>query len=298
MAHQLCGWRQDKAEAAYKALAHRFKVFDLKAPKVKGPPIWEFDKLVNGGKHLPSFVQEIGDCVSFGLSNAGNRVSSMQVALKRMEQRFRLWYPPYIYGTSRVDIGRGELGSEDGSTGAWAIEAVRQLGVLFRDDAGVPPYSGEVASKWGQGVPDQFKKLAADNPLRSASPITSVDQIKLALDNYRPCTYAISWCYGQGQPTVEKGGYRMLKRQRRPIGGHQVCLLHWNDDIDAAFLLNSWGAQEHAGVTSKLDEPPGGAYVSRADIERDMQDSNCEIYSLDGPFEGDPSDEWNGLFGR
>ena len=291
----LCGWRHDHAEEAFKSLRHRFMAtFPLtKGPAVKGPPIWDYAKQVYG-KHLPTWFQETGDCVSMGATNAGQYLSCLQIGLLRKEQKFRLWYPPYIYGTSRIDIGRGQLGRGAGSTGAWAVEAMRKLGVLFMDDKNVPSYSGSLADSWGyRGVPDEFKALAKDNPVLEAAPVNSTEQIKLALDNYWPCTFAISWVYGQ--EAYEYKGYRIMRRTRY-VGGHQVCLLYWNDDIDGAFCLNSWGANSHSGPTSKLDEPPGGAYILRADLEKDLRDSMCEIYALKG-FEGDPTEEWWGLFG-
>lgn len=293
----LCGWRNDKYEEAFAALSHRFlaSLPLTRSPAEKGPPIWEFAKRVYG-KHLPTWFQQTGDCVSMGATNAGQYLSCFQIGALRREQKFRLWFPPYIYATSRVDVGRGALGRSAGSTGAWAVESMRKLGVLFMDDQRVPQYSGNLADEWGyRGAPAEFKSLARDNPVFEAAPVRTADEVKIALDNYWPCTYAIMWYYGQG--ATEYRGHRVMQRQGRAVGGHQVCLLFWNDEIDGAYCLNSWGEDAHRGPTSKYDEPPGGAYILRRDLERDLQQNQVEVYALKG-FEGEPDASWWGLFGR
>jgi hypothetical protein len=293
---RLCGWREDKAEVAYAALAHRFTALPVKAAPVNpGPPIWKWAKQAFGGKHFPNVPQEIGDCVSHGAKHAVDYLYAFDIACNRKEEKLRLAYPPYIYGTSRIDIGKGELGSDDGSTGAWAVEAMRKCGILFDDDAGVQPYSGSIAKQWGtRGVPQQFKDLAKDNPVKEASKVTTVDEIRTALLNYRPCTFAIAWDYAND--AKEKNGYRTLYKTRY-VGGHQVCLLHWIDEpFEAAYLDNSWG-DDFAQGPAPLDEPPGGGWVLRKDLERDLSRGQTEVYAL-SCFVGDPGEPWYGMFGR
>lgn len=292
----LCGWASQYAEQAYQELAHRFTPFVCQGGLDKpGPPVWEFAKLVNGGQHLPAWNQETGDCVSMGAVQAGQYLSCYQIACQRREQRFQLWFPPYIYATSRVDIGRGQLGRGAGSTGAWAIEAMRKLGVLFKDDPGVPQYSGSLADSWGyRGAPAEMKALAKDNPISQASPIRDVDSLRTALINYNMVTYAISWVYGQG--AVEHQGYRVLSRSGRSVGGHQVCLIAWMDEpFEAAYLLNSWSPRAHQGPDH--GEPPGGAWILRKDLERDLSGSQTEVFAITS-FLGTAAEPYYGLFGR
>jgi hypothetical protein len=225
------------------------------------------------------------NCVSMGATQAGQYVQLFEMSRLGQEEQFKLWFPPYIYATSRVEIGGGRLGRSAGSTGAWAAQAMQRLGVLFMDDPGVPPYSGELADDWGyRGAADQFKQLAKDNPVKGAAKLSTVDEIRLALCNYKMCTYAIMWPYDT-KPYTAKGRsgreYPVMKRGKE-VGGHQVCLLHWNDDIDGAYCLNSWAEKSHG--PSLNGEPKGGAYILRRDLERDMS-GYSEIYALSG-FEG------------
>lgn len=292
---KLCGWNAELAKTARVECAHLFsKLPVMKAPDKVGPPIWTFAKQLNGGQHIKNIPQEIGDCVSWGAAHTIDYLMAYQIAALRLEQKFRLVYPPYIYATSRVDVGRGQMGRGDGSTGAWAAEAMQKYGILFEDDKGVPAYSGSVASDWGyRGAPAEMKKLASDNPVKQTSPLSSTDEIRAALLNYRPCTYAISWDYSD--QAVEKNGFRVLKKSRY-VGGHQVCLLWWIDTpFEAAYLYNSWGIKFAQGP-APLDEPPGGGWVLVSDLEKDMRGGDAEIYAC-SCFDGDPGDPWYGLFG-
>ena len=265
-----CGWRHDKSEAAYARLRRQFLPFQLfgDVRTTPGTPIWEYARRVLGGRLPFTWEQQTGDCVSMGAAQAGQYLQLYEIGRKRQEETFRPWFPPYIYATSRVDVGGGELGRDPGSTGAWAATAMMHHGILFSDDPGVPSYSGTLADEWGyRGAPAEHKAEARDNPVKSASKITTVDQIRSALMNYKPVTYAIMWPYDT-EPH-EKDGLPVLERKSN-VGGHQVCLLHWIDDpFPAAFLLNSWGERVHTGPAPN-GEPPGGAYIRVADIERDM----------------------------
>jgi hypothetical protein len=178
------------------------------------------------------------------------------------------------------------------------VAALKQYGELFMDDPGVPQYSGDLADQWGSrsGPPAQFLTIGQKRPVLKFTKINSVDEMRLALKNYRPCTYAIDWYYRPELGVRDVKGYRVMKKGRL-MGGHQTCMLYWNDEIDGAFNLNSWGEQSFAGTTSALNEPPGGAYALRADIEQDMSQQNVEVYSID-VLEADPSEAWNGIFGR
>lgn len=293
---KLCGWPEQGSNEAFASLAHRFnKLPCMAAPEKPGPPIWKFAKELLGA-HIPWWFQQSDDCVSMGATQAGQYLSAFNIMVNRLEQKFRLWFPPWIYGTSRIDIGKGELGRGGGSFGSWAVEAMRTCGVLFKDDEGVPAYSKAIAEKWGMGVPKTFYPLAKDNPVKEASRLKTVDEIRLSLLNYRPCTYAIRWDY-EPDRTKEVKGYRTIYRSRY-LGGHQICLLAWMDEpFEAAFLLNSWGKDAHAGVTSELDEPPGGGWVPRKELERDMASGDTECYAL-SCFEGDPGEPWYGVFGQ
>ena len=56
--------------------------------------LWEFAQQVNGGKHLPTYRQETGDCVSMGAANAINYLQTTQIARDRQNAEFRGAFQP------------------------------------------------------------------------------------------------------------------------------------------------------------------------------------------------------------
>jgi len=295
---KLCGWAADIAEEEYDRLAGNFVSFSCVGGLTEpGPPIWEPAKKVNGGSHLDTWRQETGDCVSMGATQGTEYLHCYEIEVAKEEEEFHRIFPPCVYGMSRVmpDCGNGRLGRGAGSTGAWAATAMMKYGHLFVDDEGCPEYSGDLADSWGyRGVPEQFQNLARDNTVKQASRLRSVDEIRTALINYNPCTYALYFKYGSG--ATEYKGYRVCRRND-PVGGHQVCLLAWMDDpFPAAFMLNSWGKRAHTAGLPDNGEPLGGAWIRAEDLETDLRRESPEIYSLSG-FSGVAAKPWWGLFG-
>lgn len=247
-----------------------------------GIPIWQFAKRLNNGDHIKTWYQETGDCVSMGAAQAGNYLTAAAICHYRQPIQFKLWYPPYIYATSRTapDCGAGRLGRSAGSTGAWAATAMMKYGVVFEDDEGVPKYSGRLADSWGySGAPKEFYELASDNLVKSAARLETVDQIREALINYYPVTIASS----QGFELDVKDGRRIYV----PSGtwNHQMCFIAWQDEpFPAAYRLNSWGDSTGDPLNG---EPIGGAWQSAESIKRELQ-TGVEVYALSN-FEGFPA---------
>jgi len=273
----LCGWRPDLVDHAAKQCRHLFTDFDhpeKEIPKVPRP-VWELTKLINNGHHLPTFRQETGDCVAAGLAQAGARLQVAEIATLYQEELLRLWYVPFIYGISRVQIGGGQIPGP-GSTGAWGAAAVKQYGILFDSDPDVPTYTGQTSDRWGEppGPPANFLPVAADNLVESAAPLTTIEQVREALCNYYPITIASS--QGFRMKPIEHDGYHVFA----PSGtwNHQMALIAWMDTpFAAAYRLNSWGPNAHG--TPLNDEPPGGAWCTIDVLEHELRQSDTEVYT-------------------
>lgn len=292
--HQhLCGWAgPEHARRAWDELGRRFPEF-----RITGQPsssagkrlvLWDFARRVTGG-HLPNYRQEIGDCVSFGAKNAVQYLTCVQIAQGSREE-FHHVFPPFIYGTSRHDIGGDRLGSSDGSLGVWAAEAVKKFGVLFADDNGVPAYSGRVASAWGSrsGPPRDSYDLARDNPVRSCAKVTTYAQVRDALANGYPVTVASNQGFAlQGR---DSGG----KCWGVPQGAwaHQMCLIGVDDAADrpGCYCLNSWG--EALWPHQPDGAPPGGFWVDARIVERMVGQDDSFAYSQ---FDGFPAQKLDHL---
>jgi len=253
----------------------------LSNPKLTNPgamkPIWDLCREILGSD-IPAGAQEVGDCVSWGMKQAGERRQVIEIAMGQ-EEKFRKWFAPWIYAVSRNQIGKGRI-TGDGSLGIWAAKAVQEYGVLFEDDQGVPSYSGSLARKWGSrsnvSSPEyqKFFDVAKDNPCVCVE-VKSVDEaVKMVRDYRRPLT--IASLRGFRMTPVEYKGYHVFV----PSGtwAHQMCWIEYNDDIKALYRLNSWGASAHGKPFR--NETPGGAWNLLEDIEREFKSYDCECYAL------------------
>ncbi|QDU61253.1 hypothetical protein Pan216_21070 [Planctomycetes bacterium Pan216] len=272
----LQGWAgEDEAEQAWNAIGDTFPKFAITpAHSSKGSVVnlWDAAKLVNDGKHLETFDQKIGDCVSQGAANAINYLQCVEIALHNEREEFRSAFQPYIYGTSRVQIGGGRLGRSDGSLGVWAADAVRKYGVLAADAPNVPPYSGDIAKEWGhKGPPSQFIEIAKEHIVGATARVHSYEEIRDAITNGYPVTIASNQGFQMRAKVIDGRLWGI------PSGSwaHQMCFVAVDDTVDcprsaggghgAAYCLNSWGEDAHAPVSeyaSTDDAPPGGFWVA------------------------------------
>lgn len=272
------GFVIEMAEAAERRL--------LQAPDpIAARPIWELAMRVLG-RDIPAGRQEIGDCVSWGMKQAGERRQIIEIAMGQ-EERFRPWFAPWIYATSRNQVGRGLSG--DGSLGVWAAKAVAEYGILFEDDEGVPAYSGSLARKWGSRsnianpVYEPFFAIASDNPCLCVEVRSAEEAVAMIRDYRRPLTIA------------SMRGFKMQPREYRgkhvftPSGSwaHQMCWIEYDSELGALYRLNSWGAEAHGRPLN--GETPGGAWNLLEDIEREFKTMDVECFAL-VEFQGEPDE--------
>lgn len=275
------GWLGlETAEKSYSKLKDRFVPLRKRDNNSTEEYLWRYTKRLNNGENLEPLTQETGDCVSFATAQAGKYLTAVAICEHGENFQFKDWFPPFIYGVSRTapECGNGELGRSAGSVGSWAVIGLQKHGVLFSDDEGVPAYSGALADRWGyRGVPQEFYDLAKDNPCKSASKITSVDQLREALLNKCPVIIGSQW----GFKVVEKDHHLIYVPEGQ--WGHEMCFIGWHDDpFPGAFRLNSWGRQ---GIRPSLNgEPDGGAWCTAEQLEREIPQS--ELFALDC-FQGD-----------
>jgi hypothetical protein len=191
------------------------------------------------GKDTPNYPQQIGDCVSFGAKNAIEYLQCCEILINGDNERFRPIYPPYLYGTGRVFVGRGQLDrSGDGSLGSWMAKAVIDYGAIASDENNLPQYSGSVAKKWGNspGPPKEFVDIGKQHLVKSAAQIRSWDDLVQAICNGYPCTVASNQGFTM---RADSNGFH------NPEGnwGHQMCIIGVDDEYSDpyAIILNSWG---------------------------------------------------------
>lgn len=235
---------------------------------------------------FPVYTQAIGDCVSFGFALAIDVLKAVEIARGEREQWVVNTATEPIYALSRVEVGRGQLGSGDGSVGAWAAKAVSEYGTLLRQKYGnysLTSYSGAKARDWGRpgkGLPDTLEPIAREHPVRTTSLVTSYEEARDAIFN----GYPVPVCSNQGfHDQRDSEGFA------KPSGSwaHCMCFVAVDDEHRRPGLLccNSWGAWNSG---PKRHGQPDGSFWVDADVADAMLRQWRDSYSLSG-FEGYPS---------
>lgn len=287
----LMGWDR-KAAAKQHAMAG---VQMKSVPLTKTPmdpnrqPIWAIVKQFNQGLHLPTFEQQVGDCVGAGAKQMGDYLTYLQIGRQMKSTAFRPWHASWLYGMSRVSYDLDGYTS-DGSTGRAAALVIKNAGVYFADWPDAQPYSGALSRLWGDepGPPEQTRTLARPHTAVMVQQITQVEQIREALLNDKMIT--IASMRGFDMRPIDKQGYHVFQ----PSGSwaHQMCIIDWMDEpFQAAYRLNSWGPDAHG--TPLHDEPPGGAWNLASHLEAELKSSavECFAFSLFQAWPTEPN--WN-----
>jgi len=193
----LCGWtRDDNAVAAFTAAltaTYGAATFEAGESDLKG----HWGRLTGAGtthvlaqtfeaqvlkRNLPAEAQRRGTCVARGTFRACQDAYYYDLATHAtVGKPVQLCFEP-IYGGSRVNIGRGQLGTNDGAAGAWAAEFVSTFGLLERAiyaNLDLRQPREELAVLWGnpgQGCPDNLLRLGRSHTVR-AHRVMNVDEL-------------------------------------------------------------------------------------------------------------------------
>ncbi|SFH97275.1 hypothetical protein [Planctomicrobium piriforme] len=241
-----------------------------------------------GEKAYPILRQLIGDCVSFGWMKGVALTMAVDIFLKGDAEEFPEKMPAteWIYFTSRVLVGKGRLGRGDGSVGAWAAQAVKDHGILFRqpyDGVDLTSYSGDRAKDWGYRGPsnaDALEQIADEHPIQQTALVNTYEQARDAIFN----GYPVPVCSNQGF-TAKRDNDGFC----RPSGSwsHCMCFIAADDSFGRPGLLcdnSSWGATYFSGP--KRHEQPDGTFWVDADTCNKMLRQN-DSFAVSG-FKGFP----------
>lgn len=201
-------------------------------------------------------AQGIGDCVSWGAELAVTMLLAIQHELGVSAWIEEAATEP-IYGGGRVEANGGQLGGwSDGSWGSAAAEWLGKWGVLLRLDYSgqtsvrehdLRAYSAQKAKQWGhwgcggeadagrgQGKLDQ---IAAVYPVKDVTPIRTVEEAAVALEN----GYSITVASGVGYGDMRRDGEGVVRR--RGAWSHQMMLggVRWKNGEPQFRQFQSWG---------------------------------------------------------
>lgn len=286
------GWEEKKAIEMRPEVAKNVPKLAIKDPKGnivtgrgKTNELWKFAKLVNGGKHLPTWRQESGDCTSMAESQAGNYAQVCRIATVHKDEELRLLYPPFNYGIGRTeqDLAAGQFGRGAGSTGYFAVMAGCKYGHLSIDDAEKLgyKYSGRQADQWGlHGVPQAAKDIAKHNCTQAYSQVTSWSDVVDAINNNYPVIVCSNVGF-DGPEYVADGRAWLTPRGSWP---HAMVFIGVEDrpgHTKGALCQNSWG--EDWGPKPRNGEPPGSFWVDHQTVHRMVsQGDSFAISDFDG----------------
>lgn len=284
-----------KAKLTFKDVDHMVKTSGEMSMVSAGEPVLPyllFRKIT--GADAPCGPQKIGDCVSWGWGGAGNFLQICTIAgkLKQLGTLHLLdngeWvddaqdHPNFnrsgeilfeyqevctewIYGSSRVEIGKQRGSTEDGSVGAWAAESTATMGFASRKKYG--PYDPQRAKQWGsQGVPDDYEPEAKKHPYKDVVPVTSYDQLVTMIRAYRP----VPICSNQGFNET-----RDNKGRCQPSGRWDHCMLCFGLDEDGwPLIYQSWGTEGHPGGPRYLDQPANTFFSPPETVDRMLRQND------------------------
>lgn len=289
------GWDEKAAKAEaprIAAMMPKFAILDAEGNQVSGAgksaELWKYTKLANGGKHIATWRQESGDCVSMGVTNAISYRMAFQIAHEQRNEVLKIPFPPYSYGGSRVNIGKRQLGRGAGSIGAWGAQWAQSGGVYTVEQAALDGYvySGSLADKWGwDGPPKKTVEYGQKFRIRTIAPVTTWEDCCDALVHGYPVTVASN--VGFTGPFVDRDGKKW--GSARGNWAHQMCFIGCEDRPGrekGCYVINSWGANAHPKPLN--DEPPGGFWVSAGTVARMVGQGDSWAYS---DFDGFPAAE-------
>lgn len=236
-------------------------------------------------------VQTIGDCVSFGWAKAIETYHVCEIATNKS---LETWLYPlcteWIYGTSRVLVGRGRLKNGDGSIGAWAAKAVQEHGTLHRkqyQNFDLRRYSGARAKKWGyRGLPTELEVIADETPVNKVALVSSYEEARDCLANL----YPIAVCSRQGFSS-KRDSQGFLKPKGRWSHCMAITALDDSSRRPGCYVDNrSWGTRWVSGP-KKDNGPDGGGWVDAEVIDKMLKQGDS--YAIAGYSGFVENSEWS-----
>ena len=228
-----------------------------------------------GPRPTPLNQGNVGSCVGCGWAEAIRHYIGTNRGI-RPEQRV---CAEGVYGLSRVEIGGGRLGRQDGSLGSWAARAVKEYGVVLYEQYGSHDlrsgYTEQRAKDWGyRGMPDDLEPTARRYPVTDIIHTKTGDQVVDIL------------CEGGTVPVASMQGFRM-ERNNDGTGiceaegewAHQMYFVGYltlrRGNTPVAVCCNSWGDYLRGGDKVELATGqdivlPPGMFCVRMDTVHKM----------------------------
>ena len=235
---------------------------------------------VTGRKFKPH-KQGTADCVSHAAGLGVDILAAVQIAIKRMPQKwtFEAATEP-IYWGSRVEIGGGPR--RGGSRGHWAAEWLQKYGVLHRQKYpggfDFTSYSASKANEYAySGCPDALEPIAKLHPVKKAAICRTYEELCDLI--YNGSAVMVCSNVGFGSKSEERDSEGFLSRQRKPWM-HSMLFAGYDDEYrrPGALCFNSWGSKWVYGPT-RGPQPSGTFWVDTATVTAMLKQGDSFAFS-------------------
>lgn len=231
--------------------------------------------------------QLIGDCTSMGAAHV-IQASDWKANGGRLTRRVSTLF---LYPLARFDGGKRKIPcNNDGGYPSILSHNVANLGYLYEDEAGLPPYSASAARKAGCNWPTREQLALAATRTVMVQPLNDIKAWRNALCSGYPPTVAIPW--QPGKPYV-KDGRVCVPFNGKNLGGHQICSLGYDGRGPRPywFIFNSHGSAWPNGAPKPMQgEPLGGAWLEEKWAQWAVDNGELWSYSVEGKFTPEPLD--------
>lgn len=219
-------------------------------------------------KRLSALNQgDVGSCVGYSTSQALDVLMATDIfARHEQEEWVRRVNADAIYGIGRL----GNLGTWDGSTGAWSVDGISKVGTLHRllygdskefDLTKLNPKEGR---QWARaGVDKTLLKYASDHKVIGCTSVETISQAKAALQNQYPLIVCAQASYAMIRD--DKG----FSRRTGKAWSHAMAVIAYrgpNTGREGYLIWNSWGDTWNSGGYFPEDMPMGSFWVSPEDL--------------------------------
>jgi hypothetical protein len=279
------------AQQAFAAYPQSFAAGDGQENERKDARIWRLTRAVSvpgklAGEDFGCGPQETGDCVSWGGARCISECLASQIA-RGESVAGGVVFQPHQYGVTRRNGYQHQYGQipckSSGAIPSLLALNFPTFGLVFYHEVEAESvnYSGRLADDWGcKGVPEKWLVLGKQRHGGETYPIRSVTELRDALCNGYPCTYA-----GPFKPGTKyaKDNRNCLNWNGRLLGYHQMCVLAYDGSVGRGheyfWVQNSHGPNATAATKPLQDEPVGGFWVSWQTMES-MLASDGEIWAF------------------
>lgn len=259
-------------------------------PRVSLISMWNHPRVIADiGRPFTGFYQFTGSCVGVGGGNAIFSAVLFDILERKQSERVFIPWWGYTYGKSRFRLGDTRPG--DGSLGSTFAEAAEQDGVFsseeqgleaftFSDDKGVC-LTKEIELKWSDGddIPKKYDPIAKSHLSHVESDIKRAEDLREAIRNYYPCSFACNRYMSPGGCRISgTGDNKVLLGSFDTYGPHQQSVQAWWDHPELGpigYVLNQWGDAYALDPATGLRR---GCWVRLDNFQTTIRTQDAEVF--------------------